>query len=323
MKVVRLKTELPDKEVDKLAGKFLDESHYDQLIDEQDCKVLTPAGDPLLVFRYNVLPAGQCKAAYPVLRKAAGLAGNRGLAAGHYSEDKPIKVDNRNALLTSPSRAHPIKKDGTVSNTSYAQKVESGIIGYFDRYPRIPYCRLTAFNLHHPEKFALALPLIKTIDNLFKKEMPDRYAAQLKMVRKTSQDFVIHGTSFSTVTVNRNFRTACHKDVGDLAEGFGVMTCFSAGNYQGGYLVFPKYRVAVNMRTRSLLLANVHEWHGNSPIVGVRNCYERISLVLYYREKMAECGSAEEEMERAKKLGIRAGKGQKASLIKSLQEGPK
>lgn len=312
MKTIQLKTELSDEEVDKLGGTFLNDIHYDLLVQNEDVKILKPDGTPLIVFRSKVLPANVCKAAFPALRGAASGAMNRGMAGGIIPGGDAVKIGGQRTFIKASddaTRAKPIKKDGTISNTSYSVSVPSGIIGYYDRYPRIPFCRLTAFNLSHPEKFAQAIPYIRAINAVFKADMPDRYAAQLKMIRKTSQDFVINKTAFTTVTVNKNWRTACHKDAGDLREGFGVMSALRAGKYKGCYLIFPKYRVAVDMQTRDVCLADVHSWHGNSPLIGVEGMYERLSTVLYYRAGMIDCGTAKEEQERAKALGIRAGKG--------------
>lgn len=86
-------------------------------------------------------------------------------------------------------------------------------------------------------------------------------------VRATHPSWLIAGTAFTAVTVNRDFRTAVHKDRGDLRAGFGVLTALRAGTFSGCHLVFPAYRVAVDLRTRGVLLCNVHEWHGNSPLV--------------------------------------------------------
>ena len=36
--------------------------------------------------------------------------------------------------------------------------------------------------------------------------------------------YKIKNTCFSTITINRNFRTALHKDAGDFSEGFGNLT---------------------------------------------------------------------------------------------------
>jgi hypothetical protein len=35
------------------------------------------------------------------------------------------------------------------------------------------------------------------------------------------------------------------------------------------------------MRDRDVLLADVHEWHGNTPLLGVPGGYQRISTVFY------------------------------------------
>lgn len=51
-------------------------------------------------------------------------------------------------------------KSNYVSDTNYAQSVVSGIAGYFDRYPRIPYGRATSFTEKQPELFSKCFPYI-------------------------------------------------------------------------------------------------------------------------------------------------------------------
>jgi len=46
-------------------------------------------------------------------------------------------------------------------------------------------------------------------------------------------------------------------------------------------------------------LFDVHELHGNTEIKS-KQPYERISVICYYREKMIDCGTAEEELNRIK-----------------------
>jgi hypothetical protein len=294
-----LTTKLPDEAAAAMGGTLLTERHFDILAGGEDVTILKPDGEPLLIYRKDVLPFDACAAAYPALRTAATKADNRGLAAGRIDKDRD-KVQNRPIAVASRARAKPLKLDGTVSNTSYAKEVPSGIIGYFDRYQRIPYCRLTAFNLNKPEKFQAALPFIRAVDRAFLDTVPDRYAAQKAVIERTHPDFFISGTAFTTITVNRNWQTAVHQDAGDYKPGFGVMSVLEAGEYRGGYLVFPQYRVAVDMRSRGVCMADVHEWHGNTPLVGKPGQFERISCVFYYRENMHRCGSAAEELERAK-----------------------
>jgi hypothetical protein len=312
VKTIRLKSCLSEEEVGPLLGTFLGDDHYDRLVNA-DTRVYKPDGSLLLVFRRRVLPPALCKSAYPALKKAARKAGNRGLASGKEMDVSKMMRQNRPAVPHSPgsrARIQPLKLDGTLSNTDYAPTdVPSGIIGHFDRVVRFPYCRLTSFNMYHPQMFnARVLPLLQAIDGVFRSEVPERYAAQKAVVENTTQDFIIHGTSFSTITVNKSWVTAAHTDKGDFREGFGVMSAIDPSSfdgksiaYGGCYLIFPRYRVAVDMRTGDVLLADVHEIHGNSPITGIRGTYERISIVCYFRKQMMHCGTAQEEMERAKR----------------------
>lgn len=184
-----------------------------------------------------------------------------------------------------------------VCATTYANGVMSGIAGWFDRYPRIPYGRATSYTAREPEKFAMAYPFLQSLSNGFKELLPWRYNNQIMAAKKVDPRFLIPGTPFTTVTVNRSFRTACHYDAGDLTTGLSnLLTLTNNGNYSGCHLVAPEYRVAVNPRPGDLLLINNHEvMHGNTQIELLDEVAERISLVVYFREKMLELGSKEYE----------------------------
>ena len=186
--------------------------------------------------------------------------------------------------------------DSYVCATTYANGVFSGIAGWFDRYPRIPYGRATSYTARHPDKFAKAFPFLQQLAVGFKQLLPKRYAAQMAAASKIDQGFLVPETPFTTITVNKTFRTAAHYDAGDLNEGLSnLLTLSNDGKYTGGYLIAPEYRVAVNVRPGDLLLINNHEvMHGNTPIVCEEGS-ERISLVCYFREKMLELGSKEYE----------------------------
>ena len=191
-------------------------------------------------------------------------------------------------------------KSKLTSTTSYAQAVWSGIAGYFDRYPRIPYGRATAFTEKNPEKFAMGFPFLQKLSDGFKQLLPERFAKQKEACDKMDPKFIIPGTVFTTATVNKTFRTAAHRDAGDLNEGFSNLTVVSNnGKYKGGYLVLPEYRVAVNIRPGDLLLINNHEGiHGNTEMTVEDPEAERISFVCYFREKMLELGSWNYELTR-------------------------
>lgn len=184
-----------------------------------------------------------------------------------------------------------------VSETSYGNPVDSGIAGWYDRYPRIPYGRATTYTRDNPEKFAMAFPFLQTLNKGFKELLPWRWANQRAAADKLDPRYLVPETVFTTLTVNKTFRTAAHRDAGDLDSGLSNLLVLSnGGNFTGGYLIFPEVRVAVNVRPGDLLLVNNHEViHGNTPIVLGDEKAERISLVCYFREKMLELGSWEYE----------------------------
>jgi hypothetical protein len=184
-----------------------------------------------------------------------------------------------------------------VCATTYANGVMSGIAGWYDRYPRIPFGRATSYTAREPEKFAMAYPFLQTLAKGFKDLLPWRYNNQMEAAKKLDPRFLVPETPFTTITVNKTFRTAAHYDAGDLTTGLSNLLVLSNnGNYTGGYLIAPEYRVAVNVRPGDLLLINNHEvMHGNTPIVLGDEEAERISLVCYFREKMLELGSKEYE----------------------------
>jgi len=184
-----------------------------------------------------------------------------------------------------------------VCSTTYANGVFSGIAGWFDRYPRIPYGRATSYTQREPQKFAMAFPFLQTLAKGFKELLPQRFNAQMEAASKIDKGFLVPGTPFTTITVNKTFRTACHFDAGDLTTGLSNLLVLSNnGNYSGCYLVAPEYRVAVNVRPGDLLLINNHEvMHGNTEIKLLDEEAERVSLVCYFREKMLDLGTKDYE----------------------------
>jgi len=183
-----------------------------------------------------------------------------------------------------------------ISVTNYAKSVNSGVAGWYDRYPRIPFLRATAYTRDNFDKFQMSFPFLHSLNKGFKELMPWRWTNQKAAADKVDPRYLVPDTVFTTITVNKSFRTAAHRDAGDLHEGLSNLLVVGSGEYTGGYLIFPEYRVAVNVRPGDILLVNNHEIiHGNTPIVLNNDSAERISLVCYFREGMMEGGSFEYE----------------------------
>lgn len=113
--------------------------------------------------------------------------------------------------------------------------------------------------------------------------LPENYNKQKEVIKKIDPNFIINDTVFTTITVNKNFRTALHKDKGDCKEGFGNLIVCSKGSYKKSYTLFPQYGIGIDCREGDFLLMDVHQWHCNAPIEGDGI---RLSFVFYLREKM-------------------------------------
>ena len=319
MKLLKINPILNEEQVANLKGTFFSKDLIKHHITE-DTKVINENGDILAVFKKNAVPKeviDKCRSSF---RKSISLSNNRGQAAGPIPPEFNIgdKIDGLTIGKISGNRFYPLLKTGKLSKSPKSRAVKSAIIGFSDRYPRIPYCRTTMWTQRNWKEYNNCLEYIKYVDAFFKQHAPARYKIQKKMAEKSSQDFIIKDTAFSTVTVNKNFRTAGHYDNGDLKEGFGNLGVMSKGQYDGAITVIPKYGIGLDLKNGDLAIFDVHELHGNTETT-TKSFYERISIVCYYREKMIYCGDYEYELNRAKtntKKVANEEELQKAKLIK-------
>lgn len=286
VKILRLAPVMSVEQSDQLQGKMLTRDDCKMLINGDTDVFDSESGKCLAKFRKGIIPAKLLVEAYENLLPAAKATDSRGLAGG--------EEEGRASQFRQ-------KKDGTISKQSVAKSyVNSGIAGYYDRSTRFPYCRQTAYTQHQLGAFTNALGIVRFVDHCYKRLMPVEYRAQRKIADSTSKDFKINGTSFTTVTVNKNYRTAIHKDSGDFKQGFGNLVALRHGEFDGCYLTLPRWGVGFDLHNSDLLLMDVHQWHGNTPMTPLTPDAVRLSLVMYYRENMVYCGTAKQEVERAR-----------------------
>jgi hypothetical protein len=275
MKTYKLKKQLTDEQAEKLKGKYLNENNYDLLITE-DADGYDLNGNLLFSFRKNAIPLETLMLGVNSFKDSIELTESRGYASG--------------------SSHKRIRKDGSVSNITVGNKVESGSVGFMDSSAMVKYCRKTAFAKNYFDKFKAGIPFVKFIDNKYKELCPTHYAKQKAIAQGTNQNYVIGDTAFTTVTVNKNFRTAVHQDAGDYPDGFGNLIAYREGNWTGGYFCLPQYKVAIDLQNTDILFVDVHKWHGNTDFINTEQDWLRISFVLYYREYMYKCKQPAEEL---------------------------
>jgi hypothetical protein len=248
----------------------------------------------VLVYVPNAFQKETIENAVRVLEKYAPVTGFRGEAAGKADAEnllrntggKDLKVDApKNA-----SWARIIRKTG--SNIALSNYVMSGNIGFYKRK------RLhTLRKADTPNEETQAL-LDESI-GLVQKEAPELYTRMYSAI----YDKYRYGgklSPFTTLTVNRNFRTAMHRDKGNL-NGYAVLTASFVGKpYKRGYLHFPQYGIAVPLRKGDGLIANVNLLHGNEEIVYPDEESGRVSFVVYAREEFSK-GNTSAKKEEAEK----------------------
>lgn len=186
------------------------------------------------------------------------------------------------------------KWDKGVSRSNVS--IRSNISGYFDTpYMQIQkhfktktVCRTTAFTRKNLEKWKSTIPFFELIAKQYKNLAPEQYKKQMNLFKKCPPGFQIGKTPFTTVTSNYNWRTACHKDKGDFEQGMGNLTVLGS-DFEGGYLGFPQFGVAVDVRPRDTAIMDVHQWHCNTELKVNDTDKIRLSFVTYFREKMVNC----------------------------------
>lgn len=284
------------------------ENKIEHVIDNESVTVLKPNGQPLLIYVKDCIPRNICEDAFRVIKQVPieGAGDNRGLAAGIMVGKDDDKINRSHGavgqLIGKGTRYKTLKKDGRLSTTSYAASVSSAVVGFYSRYPRINFCRMTVFTQDRWDLWLELLPYIQKASDVFKEYAPGPWQKQKDFVDKINTDFKIVDSVFTTLTLNRSFRTFLHKDKGDFESGLGVMSVLQGGTYTGAELIFPKYKTAIAMKTGGIALASVHDWHGNSPMICAPSEGLRMSVVFYAREDMIRCGSMEEELQRAKEF---------------------
>lgn len=320
VKTVVLKPAMTNDQIKAKEGAYFTEADadtiYDEDVDVYGLDESTGQKKLLARFRKHVIPLDLIRRGWEAYYQTAAASRNRGAAAGpidlgsnYWKKRKPVEIQGWSARY---------KQDGKTSKMRVNNNVYSSVLGYFEQTPfmGLP-CRLTSYTQKYFRQYQHGLPFIKAIDGVFKELIPDRYAKQ-KAAAAEAPAYQIEDTAFSSITINRNFRTAMHMDDGDFRDGYGNLSVIERGKYTGGATIFPRYRVGFNVRTGDFIAMDVHEWHCNTEMtesaadkafnkalpkihhasletgtMGSDKPFTRISFVCYLREKLRGCKNKE------------------------------
>ena len=315
-KEVIIKPVMTNDEIKAKEGTYFDGKGFTIFDEDVDVYAMVNGEKKLLAkLRKQVLDPAIIRTGWEGFWIAAGPSRNRGAAAGpidvkgnYWKKRKPVDIKGWSANET---------VRGSVSKMRVNNNVFSSVLGYFNATPfmKLP-CRITSYTMRYWKYYKHGLPFIRAIDTCFKTLVPDKYALQRKAAEQMPMVH-IQDTSFSSVTINRNFRTALHKDDGDFKDGYGNLSVIERGHYHGGFTLMPEFGIGFNVRTGDFLAMDVHQWHCNTELyetaedkeknktlprihkdsletgtLGAEKPFSRVSFVCYLREKLRECDSA-------------------------------
>lgn len=288
-----------DEEAMKMEGQFVDLNFYDEVIDESTDVYIEKDGEIKLLFslRKAVIPDNISKIAYDSYIKHVRRCktNSRGKASGMV-DIKKLSSNVCEVLDKDRFKSRVRFKNGKISKYKVCNNVKSMIAGFYDKPCRnvrnkniacTTIGRETAFVKNHKDDWLNSVEYIKYIDDLYSKIYPTQYLKQKELI-EGCEPYVIDNTIFSTVTLNYNFRTAVHKDRGDIKDGYSAFTICSKGDWDGFYLGYPQYKLCINVKQGDFVIMNPHEFHGNTEIINSDKEYERMSMVFYFREGLLQ-----------------------------------
>jgi len=266
----------------------------------EDCDLYNiDNGELIFSFKKNVISKEHYDLDEKIITYASSYSNNRGDAAGitnikdlqkgmEHWKNHPVEVIDKHGNPLPEDHQQTTSfikmKNGEINKRKRSNQAMSNSIGGYDKSNVYP-CRLTNWTKKNIEQYKSLFPLSKCISDLYFSYVPDKWLYQYEKYSKSPKEFVIPETNFSTLTINRDWRTAAHKDRGDCKEGLTAFTVKELDNFEGGELCFPNYDIGIDIREGDLLLFDPHVTHCNNKLT--KN--GRVSFVFYLREKLDKC----------------------------------
>ena len=290
-----------------LKADFYDLEHYNEVINESRIGY-KENGDILFVFVKGAIKKENIPNYINAIKSNAKTkTKNRGTASGVAVVNKfpkdAVSLCKEDGSDTTNKRLVSVRykrADGSVCGRCQSNAVRCGCAGYFDAVAGLP-CRMVGWSTNNPKRHNLLEELCEEIGNAHKENEPKSYAFQLS---KSHKDYLMGDSPYSTLTLNYDFRTACHIDRGDLKNSLSTLTILEEieDNYSGCYLGLPEYKIALNVKSGDTLIFDAHEFHANTEMKVLSDKLPindltgesfggRISIVAYLRNRISECPS--------------------------------
>tara|TARA_R110000772_G_scaffold105833_1_gene207641 strand:- start:797 stop:1492 length:696 start_codon:yes stop_codon:yes gene_type:complete len=221
-----------------LKADFYDLEHYNEVINESRIGY-KENGDILFVFVKGAIKKENIPNYINAIKSNAKTkTKNRGTASGVAVVNKfpkdAVSLCKEDGSDTTNKRLVSVRykrADGSVCGRCQSNAVRCGCAGYFDAVAGLP-CRMVGWSTNNPKRHNLLEELCEEIGNAHKENEPKSYAFQLS---KSHKDYLMGDSPYSTLTLNYDFRTACHIDRGDLKNSLSTLTILEEieDNYSG------------------------------------------------------------------------------------------
>ena len=302
MKKIVVDKDLGEKETfDKWNGKFLDETSYDKVYHvTEDTGIMKPIQSldgsdvPLAYVITNAYGDDKVRNVLMTIEDKSTMRAN--CAGPIVKEEMEAKglIEGEHYKLRTPNSYYVKTKSGKWGMIAYSNEINSVMIG-FKRGRFTGAIDSSGWVKDNPSKWEELQDIAKWNERAFEKANSEVYHKQKSFCEKFIEpEYRIGNGIFTTMSANRyhvgqSAKMAAHVDSGDLNAGMTTMSHFREGDYEGAYLTFPRYGVAIDAPDNSVIIADSNQLHGVTQIKGTG---QRFTCVAYCDNRLATKGAA-------------------------------
>ena len=281
---------------EKWAGNFLTKEAYEEVVSPtEDIVIYKPGASlyddaPLAYVVCNAFPNTKVVDCLKTIEETTTMRAN---ASGPILEEDMKERGIIEYKLRSPNSYHVKTKSGKWGMIAYANEIHSVMAGW-KKGRFTGGIEMSGWTKDNPEKFEILKDISIYNEAAFEKIDPERYQAQkdfaelhISTEHRVGIMTTLSMNRYSDLGLGSSKGMSVHVDSGDTEAGMTTMCHFRDGEYEGAYLTFPRYKVAIDAPDNSVIIADSLELHGVTPIKGQGTRY---SCVAYCDRRLATMG---------------------------------
>ena len=250
-------------------GKFVEESDLDEIIRiERDTIILRPdpilkgSGEPIAYVVTNAFSDDSMREVLYRINQSSNMRANCAGPISHEEMKRNGLIEGEDYKLRTANSYFRRKKNGEWGMIAVGNEINSVMIG-------AKRGRFTGkINITNPDLWAALEPLCKDVEQAFERIAPDLFNRQRQFAEQAISPDHRHGM-ITTISANRygedqTKRMSVHSDRSD----YTIQSCHRNGDYEGAYLVFPRWRIGIDLPDNSVCILDSKSLHGVSSIKG-------------------------------------------------------